>query len=220
MTAKQYILKSLQASIGLFIYSFGLSLTLQADIGLAPWDVFAMGIANKTGLSFGMITMLLGFVVIATDILMKERIGIGTLLDALIVGVSTDFFVWLNVVPKMKTVLSGSITLIISLFIMAIGVRIYMAAGLCCGPRDSLLIAVGKRMRKFPMGIVELVVQGSVLIVGWLLGGPVGIGTLIAVFGIGISIQIVFSICRFEPRNIIHFGFSDIIRQMSGKQNS
>ena len=87
---------------------------------------------------------------------------------------------------------------------MALGMAVYMKSEQCCGPRDALLVGLGKRMHKTPIGIVEVILWAVVLLVGWLLGGPVGIGTLISTFGAGIVMQIVYMIICFEPRNLRH----------------
>ena len=95
---------------------------------------------------------------------------------------------------------------------MAVGMRIYMAAGQCCGPRDSLLVGLGKRMPHIPIGAVEIIIWAAVLAAGWLLGGPVGIGTLISTFGAGAVMQMVYSVIRFEPRQIRHRSVSEVLK--------
>lgn len=90
------------------------------------------------------------------------------------------------------------------LFIMAFGQYIYMKEGLGCGPRDSLVVGIGRRMPRVPIGAVEIGVLSLALLGGWLLGGPVGIGTILSTFGVGIAMQIVFRLLRFEPRSVTH----------------
>ena len=97
---------------------------------------------------------------------------------------------------------------------MAVGMRIYMGAAQCCGPRDSLLLGLGKRMKKIPIGIVEVILWAVVLFAGWLLGGPVGIGTIISTFGAGIVMQIVYSLIRFEPRDLKHKGVIEVSKML------
>ena len=99
---------------------------------------------------------------------------------------------------------------------MALGVWIYMRAGQCCGPRDSLLVGLGKRLPRLPIGAVQILLWAVVLLAGWLLGGPVGIGTLISSFGAGAVMQLVYSLLRFEPREIRHRSVVEVTRLLLG----
>ena len=100
---------------------------------------------------------------------------------------------------------------------MAFGMLMYMKAAQCCGPRDSLLVGLGKRLPKIPIGVVEILLWAAVLLFGWLLGGPVGIGTLISTFGAGAVMQAVYSLVHFEPRNIRHRDVIEVTRELAGK---
>ena len=94
--------------------------------------------------------------------------------------------------------------MLVGFVFMALGMWIYMSAEQCCGPRDSLLVGLGKRMSKVPIGIVEVILWAAVLLAGFILGGPVGIGTLLSTFGAGLVMQLVYTIIKFEPRNLKH----------------
>ena len=94
--------------------------------------------------------------------------------------------------------------MLVGFVFMALGMWIYMSAEQCCGPRDALLVGLGKRMPKIPIGIVEVMLWAAVLLIGYLLGGPVGIGTLISTFGAGLVMQLVYTLIRFEPRKLKH----------------
>ena len=100
---------------------------------------------------------------------------------------------------------------------MALGMWIYMKAGQCCGPRDSLLVGLGKRMPKVPIGMVGFLLWSIVLLAGWLLGGPVGIGTLISTFGAGAVMQMVYDMLSFDPRQIHHRSVTEITAQLLGR---
>ena len=194
----------MQIAAGLLVFSFGVHLTIYANIGLAPWDCLGMGIARHTPLNYGLSMTLMGIVILGIDFLLKEKIGYGTIIDALLTGNFVQMFNDLNPFPENGSFLMGVLIMLAGFVFMALGMWIYMAAGQCCGPRDALLVGLGKRLRKIPIGIVEILLWGAVLAVGWMLGGPVGIGTLISTFGAGLVMQMVYSIIRFEPRNIVH----------------
>lgn len=200
--------RSIKAALGLIFYSFGLFLTVKANIGVAPWDVFALGFVNQFSITLGQATMMISVVVVIVDLILKEKIGIGTLLDAIIVGAFLDIFEMMGIVPNMTMVWTGLVAMTIGLFIMALGQYFYMDAALCCGPRDTLLVGLGKLVPKVPIGAVLIVIEAVVLIIGWILGGQVGIGTLYSVVAAGAIMQLIFKLLKFEPRNVIHSGIA------------
>ena len=203
-TKTQMIKEILKSALGLFIFSIGVYLTIQADIGLAPWDCLSMGVSGKVGYSYGIVHTVISIIILIMDILLKEKIGYGTILDALLVGNYVDLIDHIITLPQFHSIPISCIMVIIGLFIMGYGQYFYMDAAQGCGPRDSLLIALGKRFPKTPIGVVQTVLVGIALLIGWLLGGPVGIGTVISVFGMGTALQIVCKILHFEPRDVVH----------------
>ncbi|MCR5676397.1 MAG: hypothetical protein K6G16_11885 [Lachnospiraceae bacterium] len=189
---------------GLFIFAFGVHLTIFANIGLAPWDCLGMGLSYHTPLNYGLSMTLIAVTVLGIDLLLKEKIGYGTIIDALLTGNFVQLFNSLNPLPLNSNLLPGIGIMLAGFVFMALGMAVYMKSEQCCGPRDALLVGLGKRMQKIPIGIVEVILWAVVLLVGWFLGGPVGIGTLISTFGAGIVMQIVYTMIRFEPRDLRH----------------
>ena len=198
------ILEWIKIIFGLLVFSFGVHLTIYANIGLAPWDCLGMGMAKHTPFNYGVSMTIIAVTVLVIDIVMKERVGFGTIIDALLTGNFVQVFNYLNHFPENKNMWLGIGIMLIGFVFMAIGMWIYMSAQQCCGPRDSLLVGLGKRMPKIPIGIVEVILWAVVLLIGWLLGGPVGIGTLISTFGAGLVMQFVYNIIKFEPRKLKH----------------
>lgn len=216
---KDIITRSLKAAFGLVLFAFGTYLTVQADIGIAPWDVLSKGIANHSALTYGQAAIAISVIIIIFDLILKEKIGIGTILDAFIVGMSLDFFEGLHLIARSKKMLLSLIMITIGMFIMAYSQYFYMSAGLCCGPRDSFLVGIGKRFKKVPIGMVNIVIMSVVFVVGTLLGGPIGIGTLYSVAGIGAIQQLIFNLLKFEPRKITHISLTEIVnkKQLTAK---
>lgn len=200
-----------QASFGLILCGFGIHLTVQANIGLAPWDAFAMGLSYHLPLSYGTASMCVSLLVVLVDLALREHIGIGTLLDAVLVGQSLNVFEHLNLVPKQTNPLAGTAMMILGLFIVSFFQFVYMRAGLCCGPKDALLVGLGKRLHHLPIGLVNLLELTCVLAAAMLLGGPIGIGTLIGAVGTGLTMQITFRMLRFDPRSVAHTGFAEML---------
>lgn len=197
---------------GLIVFSFGVHLTIYANIGLAPWDCLGMGIAAHTPLNYGAAMTLMAITILIIDIVLKEKIGFGTIIDALFTGNCVQVFNDLNRLPENDNVWAGICIMIVGFVFMALGMWIYMSAQQCCGPRDALLVGLGKRMPKVPIGIVEVLLWAVVLLLGYLLGGPVGIGTLISTFGAGLVMQLVYNIIGFEPRQLHHRDVISIVR--------
>ncbi|MBO7613459.1 MAG: hypothetical protein J6S81_06570, partial [Treponema sp.] len=147
------------------------------------------------------------------------RIGYGTIIDALITGNLVQLYNTLNPFPLNESLPLGVIYMITGFVFMALGMAVYMKCAQCCGPRDSLLVGLGKRMPRLPIGLVEVILWACVLLAGWLLGGPVGIGTVISTFGAGLVMQLVYYIIRFEPRNLKHRGVVEVSRQLLNPVN-
>lgn len=207
-----YIRRFSRLLLGLLLYGLGTYLVIQANIGLAPWEAFSMGFALLTGLSFGDIVVLSGLIIVGIDILLKEKIGFGTLLNAILIGKFVDLFVWLDLMPAMGSYVTGIPLLLASQVVIALASFLYIGAGLGCGPRDALMVALGKRMPKVPIGLVRGGLEGTVLLIGWLLGAKVGLGTVIAVFGIGFIIQYTFQLLRFDVKAVQHENLLDTVK--------
>lgn len=201
---KKILAEWLQIVAGLLVFSFGVHLTIFANIGLAPWDCLGMGIAAHTPLNYGIAMTIIAVLILCIDLLMKERIGFGTIIDAFLTGNAIQLFNDLNPFELNTGLMRGILLLVAGLAVMAIGMWIYMSAEQCCGPRDSLLVGLGKRLPKIPIGVVGALLWATVLLIGWLLGGPVGIGTLISAFGGGAIMQVVYNLLHFEPRRLKH----------------
>ena len=204
----------LQIVLGLLVFSFGVHLTIYANIGLAPWDCLGMGIARHTPLNYGLAMTVLSLLILGIDLLLKEKIGYGTVIDALLTGNFVQMFNDLNPFEENHNVLLGVVLMLVGFVFMALGMYIYMKGEQCCGPRDSLLVGLGKRLPRLPIGIVEVLLWAAVLLTGWLLGGPVGIGTLLSTFGAGLVMQLVYSLLRFEPRSLRHQDIVTVTRQL------
>ena len=209
---------SVIAALGLMLFGFGVYLTIQANIGVAPWDAFNLGLSKTFGILYGTASVMVSFTIIVIDILLGERIGIGTVLDAVIVGKTVDLLNYINIVPAIEGSLPLSIAVMLTgLFIMGLAQVVYMKAGLCCGPRDALMLGINRRLKMLPVGAISVLMMVIVLFAGWRLGGPIGFGTIICTFGIGTLMQLAFAITRFEPKAVEHTGFAESWRIMTGK---
>ena len=215
---KQIITGWLRIVLGLLVFAFGVHLTIFANIGLAPWDCLGMGISYHTPLNYGLSMTIIAVTVLIIDIILKEKIGYGTIIDALLTGNFVQLFNSLNPLALNSSLWRGIVIMSAGFVFMALGMAIYMKSEQCCGPRDALLVGLGKRMPKIPIGIVEVALWAVVLLIGWLLGGPVGIGTVISTFGAGLVMQLVYSLIHFEPRKLKHRGVFEITKELVSKK--
>ncbi|MCR5733876.1 MAG: hypothetical protein K6G22_04630 [Lachnospiraceae bacterium] len=211
---KDILLGWLRIVAGLLIFSFGVHLTIFANIGLAPWDCLGMGLSYHTPLNYGLSMTLIALTVLGIDLLLHEKIGYGTIIDALLTGNFVQMFNSLNPLPLNKSLWAGIAIMLAGFVFMALGMAVYMKSEQCCGPRDALLVGLGKRMKKIPIGMVEVILWAAVLLIGWLLGGPVGPGTVISTFGAGAVMHIVYSLMHFEPRDLKHRDVIEISRAL------
>lgn len=211
---KIIFLQWLQIAAGLTVFAFGVHLTIFANIGLAPWDCLGMGIAGHTPLNYGLAMTSVSVLILCIDLLLHERIGFGTIIDAFLTGNLIELFNTLNPLPLNESLFSGIMIMLTGFVFMALGMLVYMKAAQGCGPRDALLLGVGKRVSSIPIGVVEILLWAFVLLAGWILGGPVGIGTLISTFGAGFVMHLVYTGLHFEPRDIEHRSVTETAREL------
>ena len=202
----------LLAAVSLCVNGFGIYLTIRANIGAAPWDVLNLGVSHTLGIYYGSASIAISLTILLIDILLREPIGLAMFIDAVVVGKSVDFFNWLGLVPKASSLLTAVPMMIAGLFIIAYTQYGYMLASLGCGPRDTLLVGLAKRVEKIPIGAVSIALLGTATLIGWLLGGQVGIGTLIYAFGSGPIMQMAFQSVHFDATHIRHQRLKDSCR--------
>lgn len=192
------------AAAGLVLFAFGIYMEIQSDIGVAPWDTFSLGLVNTFHIQYGTASILISVGVLLIDILLKQPIGIGMILDIIVVGKSVDLFNWLGVIPKLKNPVLICLCFLGGMFLKGMSQFFYMKSALGCGPRDSLFVGIGKRIRKIPVGFINLGILATVTLIGWLLGGPIGIGTLAGAFLEGPIMQLCFNAVHFDATGIRH----------------
>lgn len=210
-TRIRVLLSILRTLCGLLIYSFGVYLTIEANIGLAPWDCFCMGISQHTTLNYGSTMALVSVTAILIQLLFRERIGIATIIDALITGRLTQFFIDISPYPENHSMLLGIVLLLFGFLIIDLGIYVYMSAELGSGPKDGLMIVIGKKLPKIPIGIIGILLWSAVTLIGRMLGGSVGIGTLLSIFGAGFIMHIFYDVIEFEPRKLKHKSLSEFL---------
>ena len=164
-----------QLLIGLVLYGIGIALMVQAAIGLDPWTVFAQGISIHTGIGIGWLSNIIGVFVLLLWIPLRQRPGIGTLLNILLIGPRLELGLWL--IPRPEGFLWQALMFAAGLLLLAVASGLYIGANFGPGPRDGLMTGLHARLG-WPIWLARSIVEITVLATGWLLGGNVGIGTL------------------------------------------
>ncbi|MDX1449806.1 MAG: hypothetical protein R3246_12175 [Acidimicrobiia bacterium] len=178
--------------LGLFLFGAGSALQVQANLGLSPWEVLHQGIAVRTPLSIGLASIGVSLLVLLLWIPLRQRMGIGTVTNAITIGLFIDLVLFL--VPQPEALVARWALLLVGILLVGIGSGFYIGVHLGPGPRDGLMTGIARRGPS--LRLARTGVEGSALIVGWLLGGTVGIGTVLFSLTIGPIVQ--FFLPRLE----------------------
>lgn len=176
------VLAWVQLSVGLLVYGLAIALMIRSNMGLGPWDAFHVGIHMLTGMSVGVASIVVGVLIIAGTTLAGERPGAGTLANMVLIGVFIDLL--LPVIPEASGWLVGLPMFASGVVLCGFATGLYIGARLGKGPRDGLMIAISEHTN-WPVRRVRTVIEVAVLAAGWLMGGTVGIGTILFTVGIG-----------------------------------
>ena len=185
---------------GLVLFGTGLWLGLQAALGVGPWDVLHGGLSERLGTPFGLTSIAVGVVVLLLAVWSGVRAGVGTVLNVLVVGTVIDL---LLATPALDGLGDGLLVVrlavvVLGIAVVAVGSALYLGAHLGPGPRDGLMVAIGQRTG-WSVGTSRGVLECTVLLLGVLLGGPVGPGTVVFALGIGPAVQLAFRVLRQTP---------------------
>lgn len=171
--------------LGLALFAVGISLQMNANIGAPPWDVFHQGVANQTDITIGKIIVVTGCFLLLLWIPLKQKPGLGTILNALEIGLVAD--IALGVIPEPSSIFIQVPMALLGIVVVAIGSGLYIGSALGPGPRDGLMTGLAKR--GIPIRVGRTVLEVIVLVTGWLLGGQVGVATFAFAFGVGPLVQ-------------------------------
>ena len=172
---------------GLAIFGLGDALVVQSNLGNAPWTVFAQGLSLKSGLSLGWATFYIGLVVLLIWIPLRERPGFGTLSNIVIISAAIQFGV--SIFPLQETFLGGVASALIGIGLVGVGSALYITCGLGAGPRDGAMTGI-HNLTGIRIGRVRMGIEVTVLIIGGLLGGRIGLGTALFALLVGQSVAI------------------------------
>lgn len=183
--------------LGFAIFGFAIATMIQANLGTSAWAVLEVALSKIVGITPGTVTVLMGFVVLSGALIMREKIGWGTLANILSVGPWIDLGLW--TIPSVQDNLLLQIPmLLVAIGAMGLASAIYIGVDAGAGPRDSLMLAI-RRTTGVSIRVARAIIEVTVVLVGWLLGGPAGIGTVVFAVLIGPSVQTGFKLLKVEP---------------------
>ena len=171
-----------QLAVGLVLYGIGVGVVLVAGLGVDPWTVLAQGLSIRTGIGIGWITNILGLIVLAFWIPLRQKPGVGTVANIFVVGTALQLA--LPLIPRPQNLLESGVMLVSGVLIVGIAGGLYIGARFGPGPRDGLMTGISARWG-WPLWTARTLVEVTVLIMGWTLGGTVGVGTLVYAAAIG-----------------------------------
>lgn len=204
---------------GLMVSAVGITMMLQANVGLEPWSVLQNGMSVFFGITYGTAAMIVGAAVIAIAVLCGESFGIGTLANIFVCPVFIDALLYLDWIPQMESLWSGLVMLLAGMELLALGTWMYMKSALGSGPRDALMVVLARKTGR-SVGFCRAVVELIAIFVGWRLGGQVGIGTVITAVGVGTLFNLNFAMLHFKAAELHQENLPETIRRIRGGKNA
>lgn len=211
-------LRYVKLMIGLFICAVGQNLFLYCDLGMNPWNVFHQGLSLHLPITLGQASQTVGLIIITICMFFKIFPGIATILNMYFIGFFVDMLINSNIMSTPETMIGKVIMCISGVVVLSLGMFLYMSQELGAGPRDGLMLALTQRTR-FKVGTIRNFMEITVLIVGILLGGKFGAGTIIASFLAGPALQTIFKIFKSNPKELKQENLIEVYNKLKLKIN-
>jgi len=202
--------------VGLFLFALGIVFTINASLGVSPWDVFHQGVSRTVGITIGQANIIMGFLIILLDIYLGQAIGWATIMNMLLIGTFIDILMLNNLVPVAQSPAIGLIMIVTGVAIQAIGFSVYISQGIGAGPRDGLMVVLTKRTGK-SVRFIKSAIEASVVTIGIIVGGSFGIGTIIMAFFGGIIFQLLFRLINFRVDKVEHRFIQDDLKEIKNR---
>ncbi|MCH4888683.1 hypothetical protein EZV73_13905 [Acidaminobacter sp. JC074] len=200
--------KVIQLFLGFLLIALGVILMRYASLGLNPWGTFHDGLSKILDIQFGTASQLTGLLIILLSLVLKIYPGIGTILNMYFCGFFINLIDNLEIIPMPSHIVSKVLYLVLSIWILSYGIYLYISVGYGAGPRDGLMVGLIK-LTGGKTSLIRTMIETTALILGFLMGGKVGIGTIISAFAIGHTIQYIFKIHNFNPKEVKHLSIID-----------
>jgi len=202
--------------IGLFFFSAGVVSNFYAGLGMMPWGVLNVGLEKMTPLTLGQVSQVVGLVVLVLGWMLGFPPGFGTFANMYLIGVFIDWIIAVGLLPIPMEFLGQFGMLLLSVGVLGVGSLLYMRVGLGAGPRDGLMMGLVKKTGR-SVSTIRGAIEVIVLVIGYLMGGPVGIGTVISAVMVGPAVQIAFRFGEFDSKNTEQLNVYDLYRRLRGE---
>ena len=212
---REYGRRLLVLAGGLMVSAVGITMMLQANVGLEPWSVLQNGMSIFFGITYGTAAMIVGAAVIAVAVLCGESFGIGTLANIIFAPICIDVLLYLDWIPRMESLWPGLLMLLAGMELLALGTWMYMRSALGSGPRDALMVVLARKTGR-SVGLCRATVELLAIFVGWRLGGQVGIGTVITGVGVGTLFNLNFALLHFRAADLHQENLPETLRRLRG----
>ncbi len=189
--------------VGLVFYSIGIVSTVVANLGLAPWDSFHQGLANVFGITFGQASIAVGLLLLLITFLLEEPLGVGTALNVVVIGIFIDIIMKNQLIPYHPSYVYRIGLMFFGMWVISVATWLYIGAGLGAGPRDGLMLTI-MRKTKLSVASSRILIEGSVALMGFLLGGGLGLGTVLIFLFMGPILAWWFRVVRFNAQTVEH----------------
>ena len=212
---REYGRRLLVLAGGLMVSAVGITMMLQANVGLEPWSVLQNGMSIFFGITYGTAAMIVGAAVIAVAVLCGESFGIGTLANIFFAPICIDVLLYLDWIPRMESLWSGLLMLVAGMELLGLGTWMSMRSALGSGPRDALMVGLARKTGR-SVGLCRATVELLAIFVGWRLGGQVGIGTVITGVGVGTLFNLNFALLHFRAADLHQENLPETLRRLRG----
>jgi len=202
--------------LGIILFSIAVLLTLYSDLGVSPWDVFHVGVTKHINLTLGEVSELTGLAILGLSYFIGVIPGLSSILNMIFVGVFIDILNRFSIFSTPRTMAGRFAMLLAAIIIMGWATYFYLRVEMGAGPRDSLMEGFVKKLNK-PVWMIRGTIETTALILGYFLGGPVGVGTILIAFTVGVSVQFAFKIGKYSSANVQHM---DIIQMYKFLKNN
>ena len=213
---KEYVKRFALCITGLLVFGLGNALGVYAgEAGTNAWTTLALGISEASGMLYGTAVLVIGLAVLVIDFAGRGKIGFGTILNMVLIAYFSQGFVeLLELLPKVSGQLAGSLVSLFGQAVISFATIVYMKARLGCGPRDTLMVLIGNKLPMLPIGAIKFALELAVLLVGFALGAPLGLGSVLVMALQAAIFQAVCRICRYEPRDEEHEDVRDTVLRL------
>jgi uncharacterized membrane protein YczE len=208
----EYGKKLIWEMLGFFLVALGSVLFLYSDMGLNPWGVLHQGISIQTGMTLGQATQAFGLLLIAISSAFKVVPGLATILNMIFIGLFTDVIIDLGLISTPDSIILKYVLLLLGTLAFAYGMYFYLTQHLGAGPRDGVMLLL-QRATKLDVGIIRVAMEVSAVVIGYLMGGQVGIGTVLSALLLGPTLSIIFRLHKYESGHAPHENLLTTLRK-------